>query len=56
MKNYFIAHGTGRLEMGRELKWKFPESPDYYPISKVKIEHHKFIFIVWIQARLWISR
>ena len=47
MKNYFIAHGTGRLETGGELKWKFPEFPDYYPISKVKIEHHKFISFVW---------
>ncbi len=47
MKNYFIAYGTGKLETGSEVKWKFPEFPDYYPVSKIKIEQHKFISFVW---------
>ncbi|MGB5981644.1 MAG: SRPBCC domain-containing protein [Nonlabens sp.] len=47
MKKYFIAHSTGRLETGSEVKWKFPEFPHYYPVNQIKIEEHKFISFVW---------
>jgi len=44
---YFIAESTGRLEEGKEVKWKFPEFDEKFPIRVVKIEEDKFISFYW---------
>ncbi|MES2240913.1 MAG: SRPBCC domain-containing protein [Bacteroidota bacterium] len=47
MTKYFISESTGRLEMGKELIWKFPEFPDECPIKEIKIETNRSISFVW---------
>lgn len=47
MTNYFISESSGRLESGVNLKWKFPEFPDSYPITNVLIEPNASISFVW---------
>ena len=47
MKNYFIATGSGRMEEGKELTWKFPEMDMEFPIRVGKVEQDKFISYMW---------
>ncbi|MEQ8625527.1 MAG: SRPBCC domain-containing protein [Vicingaceae bacterium] len=47
MTNYFISESSGRLESGKDLIWKFPEFPDEFPITKVKIDAKRSISFVW---------
>ncbi len=47
MTNYFISESNGRLETGKELIWKFPEFPDDFPVTGVKVETNKMISFVW---------
>jgi len=47
MTQYFIAKSTGRLETGKEVKWKFPEFPDYYPITDIEVETNRSVSFVW---------
>lgn len=44
---YFISESSGRLESGKELKWKFPEFPDWYPVRQIKVEKNLLIQFVW---------
>lgn len=44
---YFISESSGRLETGGEVFWKFPEFPDQFPITNIKIETNRFISFVW---------
>ena len=47
MTQYFISESTGILEEGKELLWKFPEFPDKYPITDIKIEDNRLISFIW---------
>lgn len=47
MSNYFISHGTGRMENGKEITWKFPEFDQLAPIRVDKIEQDKYISFHW---------
>jgi uncharacterized protein YndB with AHSA1/START domain len=47
MSNYFIAHGSGRMETGKEITWKFPEFDQLALIKVEKIEKNKFISFSW---------
>ena len=47
MTNYFISESSGRLESGKDLIWKFPEFPDEFAITKVKIDAKRSISFVW---------
>ena len=47
MSNYFISHGTGRMENGKEITWKFPEFDQLAPIKVGKIEENKYISFYW---------
>ena len=47
MSNYFISHGTGRMENGKEITWKFPEFDQLAPIRVDKIEKDKYISFYW---------
>jgi uncharacterized protein YndB with AHSA1/START domain len=47
MSNYFISHGSGRMEEGSNLTWKFPEFDTKSPIRVGKIEKDKYISFYW---------
>lgn len=47
MTKYFISESTGRLETGKELKWKFPEFPDEFPIKQIQTDPPHAISFVW---------
>jgi uncharacterized protein YndB with AHSA1/START domain len=47
MSNYFISHGSGRMESGKEITWKFPEFEQPAPIKTDKIEKDKYISFYW---------
>jgi uncharacterized protein YndB with AHSA1/START domain len=47
MKNYFISTGTGRMEEGKTVTWKFPEIDIEFPIRIDKIEKDRYISYYW---------
>lgn len=47
MSNYFIAEGSGRMEEGKEVTWKFPEFDMVFPIRVGKIEKDKYVSYYW---------
>lgn len=47
MANYFIAKGSGRMEEGKEIEWKFPEFDMQFPITVGKIEKDNYISYYW---------
>ena len=47
MSNYFISHGSGIMENGKEITWKFPEFDQLSPIKVDKIEKDKYIPFYW---------
>ena len=47
MSNYFISKGSGRIEEGKEIIWKFPELDMEFPIQGRKIEKDKYLSFTW---------
>src|SRR5690606_27523388 len=47
MANYFIAEGSGKMEKGTEILWKFPEFDDQFPISVKEVIENKQISFIW---------
>jgi len=47
MSNYFISKGSGRMEEGKEVIWKFPEFDFEFPVRVGKIEKDKYISYRW---------
>jgi len=47
MSNYFISHGSGRMEEGSQLTWQFPEFDTKSPIRVGRIEKDKYISFYW---------
>lgn len=47
MANYFIAKGSGRMEEGKEVIWKFPEFDFEFPVRVGKIEKDRNISYCW---------
>jgi uncharacterized protein YndB with AHSA1/START domain len=47
MSNYFISKGSGRMEEGREIIWKFPEFEASFPVRVSKIEKNRYISFYW---------
>jgi len=47
MSNYFILKGSGRMEEGKKIIWKFPEFDMEAPIRTGKIEKNKYISFYW---------
>lgn len=47
MANYFIAKGSGRMEEGKEIEWKFPEFDMQFPITVGKIEKDNYVSYYW---------
>jgi len=47
MSNYFISKGSGRMESGKEIIWRFPEFDFEFPIKVEEIEADKYISYFW---------
>lgn len=47
MSNYFIAKGSGRMEDGKTVMWKFPEMDAEFPVEVGKVEKDKYISFHW---------
>jgi len=47
MSNYFISRGSGRMEEGKKITWKFPEFDMEAPVRCGKIEKNRFITFYW---------
>ena len=47
MSNYFISRGSGKLEEGKEIMWKFPEFDMEFPVRAGKIEKNRYISFYW---------
>src|SRR5664280_2836235 len=47
MSNYFISQGTGKMEEGKKIIWRFPEFESDAPIRVGKIEKNKYISFYW---------
>jgi uncharacterized protein YndB with AHSA1/START domain len=47
MSNYFISKGSGRMEPGKSITWKFPEFNLEFPVRVGKVEEGKYISYFW---------
>jgi uncharacterized protein YndB with AHSA1/START domain len=47
MSNYFISNGSGRMEEGKQIMWRFPEFDMEFPIRVNKTEQDKYISYYW---------
>jgi uncharacterized protein YndB with AHSA1/START domain len=47
MSNYFISSGSGRMEEGKTIIWKFPEFETDVPIRIKQINPNQFISFFW---------
>ncbi len=47
MSNYFISKSSGRMEEGKQIKWRFPEFDTEFPIRVGKIERDKYVSYYW---------
>jgi uncharacterized protein YndB with AHSA1/START domain len=47
MSNYFISEGSGRMEDGKTLIWRFPEFDMDVPIRVGKTVKNKYISFFW---------
>jgi len=52
MSNYFISKGSGRMEAGKEIRWRFPEFDFEFPIKVEKIETDRYISYHWEADKL----
>ena len=47
MSGYFLEKGSGRLEEGKAVQWKWPEFDEEATIKGEKIEQDKFVSFYW---------
>jgi len=47
MSNYFISRGSGRLEEGKQIIWRFPEFDFEFPVKVAKVETDRFVSFWW---------
>lgn len=47
MSNYFISKGSGRMEDGKQIMWRFPEFDMEFPVRIGKLEKNKYISFYW---------
>lgn len=51
MSNYFISEGSGRMEEGKTLKWKFPEFSEEAEVEVVQVLPGEYISFQWEGAK-----
>jgi len=49
MSNYFISKGSGRMEDGKEIIWRFPEFDMECPVRVSKTKKDEYISFHWDQ-------
>ena len=47
MQNYFISKSSGRMEVGKEIFWSFPEFEGSYPLTTKEIIPNEKIVFIW---------
>lgn len=47
MSCYFISRGSGTMEAGKVIMWKFPEFEMEFPIRVTRIEKDKYVSFYW---------
>ena len=47
MSNYFISHGSGRMEEGRQIMWRFPEFDFEFPVRVRRMDKPGYISFNW---------
>lgn len=47
MSNYFIASGSGRMETGAKLTWRFPEFDMDVPVRVGEVRKDEYISYYW---------
>ncbi|MBB1283670.1 SRPBCC domain-containing protein [Flavisolibacter sp. BT320] len=47
MSNYFISHGSNRMEEGKTVHWSFPEMEGSFPVQVIKVMDDKEIIFTW---------
>jgi uncharacterized protein YndB with AHSA1/START domain len=47
MSNYFISGGSGRLEEGKEIMWRFPEFDFEFPVKVDRVEKDSYVSFRW---------
>lgn len=47
MSNYFILNGSGRMEEGKTLTWRFAEIPKEFLVRIGKVEKDKYLSFHW---------
>ena len=47
MANYFISEGSGPMEEGKTVTWKFPEFDETFQVRVGKVEQDKYISYYW---------
>mgnify|MGYP006193159295 CR=1 FL=1 len=47
MSNYFISEGSGRMEEGKTLTWKFPEFEERVEVEVTKVEAPELVSFYW---------
>lgn len=47
MSNYFISESSGRMIEGKQVRWKFPEFEDDFPVNVGKISQDSYISFYW---------
>lgn len=47
MSNYFISKGSGRMEDGKKIIWKFPEFKFEFPIRVKETRNPEYVSFYW---------
>lgn len=47
MSNFFISEGSGRMEEGKTLTWRFSEMPKDFFVRISKVEKDKYLSFYW---------
>jgi uncharacterized protein YndB with AHSA1/START domain len=47
MSNYFISYGSGRLEEGKTIHWRFPEFDAEFPVVVGKVVKDSYVSFTW---------
>lgn len=51
MSNYFISEGSGKLQEGRDVTWKFPEFEETAAVKVVRVVENEYISLQWEGSR-----
>lgn len=47
MSKYFISESSGRMEEGKQVRWRFPEFDTEFPIRVSKLKKDRYISYSW---------